>query len=128
MGYPGTSILICPQDPSEPAKLGYHANKYVSIWDNGNRESVTVTSYMSAVDAMRPNAFVALCDGETPKESQGKRIAKAVAQTINCLDDTLVAREAAAAKVECSPILFGAFEGGYDVKARRMAAEQMAKR
>jgi hypothetical protein len=46
MGYPGMTTLICPQDPSEPARLGYHANKYVSIWDNGNRESVTVDSYM----------------------------------------------------------------------------------
>ena len=126
MGYPGINILICPQDPSEPAKLGYHANKYVSIWDNGNRESVTVASYMSAIEAMKPNAFVALCDGETPKDCQGKRIAKAVAQTINCLDETLVARENA--KVDCPPILFGAFEGGYDVKARRMSAEQIVKR
>jgi len=49
MGYPGITTLICPQDPSEPARLGYHANKYVSIWDNGNRESVTVDSHLVTI-------------------------------------------------------------------------------
>ena len=49
MGYPGMTTLICPQDPSEPARLGYHANKYVSIWDNGNRESVTVDSHLVTI-------------------------------------------------------------------------------
>ena len=49
MGYPGMTTLICPQDPSEPARLGYHASKYVSIWDNGNRESVTVDSHLVTI-------------------------------------------------------------------------------
>jgi len=90
MGFPGTQTLICPQDPSEPAKLGYHANKYISIWDNGNRVSVTVDSYMAGVEAFKPNAFVALCDGETPKNSPSKRIQKSVVKTVDCLNDTCV--------------------------------------
>jgi hypothetical protein len=42
------------------------------------------------------------------------------------LDDILVARHAD--EDQSAPILFGAFEGGYDVKTRRLVAEQMAKR
>ncbi len=119
------------------------ANKYVSIWDNGNRESVTVDSYMSAVDAMKPDAYVALCDGETPKNCPTKRIAKSVAKTLQCLDDTLVLAALKTSKemtvemstemskktsTETSTFLFGVVEGGYDAKARRLSAEQLAKR
>ena len=32
MGFPGMTTMVVPLDPSEPTKLGYHANKYVSIW------------------------------------------------------------------------------------------------
>jgi hypothetical protein len=112
------------------------ANKYVSIWDNGNRESVTVDTYMTAVDAMKPDAYVALCDGETPKNCPTKRIAKSVAKTLQCLDDTLVlaslktSKETSTetSKEETSTFLFGVVEGGYDAKARRLSAEQLAKR
>jgi hypothetical protein len=47
-------------------------NKYVSLWDNGNRENVTVDVYMKGVNAMKPTAFVALNDGETSKNCLGK--------------------------------------------------------
>ncbi len=127
------------------------ANKYVSIWDNGNRESVTVDTYMSAVDAMKSDAYVALCDGETPKNCPTKRIAKSVAKTLQCLDDTLVLASLKTSKemtleiskemskemtletsketsTETSTFLFGVVEGGYDAKARRLSAEQLAKR
>ncbi len=115
------------------------ANKYVSIWDNGNRESVTVDSYMTAVDAMKPDAYVALCDGETPKNCPTKRIAKSVAKTLQCLDDTLVLASLKTSNEmstemskkmskETSTFLFGVVEGGYDAKARRLSAEQLAKR
>jgi hypothetical protein len=129
------------------------ANKYVSIWDNGNRESVTVDTYMSAVDAMKPDAYVALCDGETPKNCPTKRIAKSVAKTLQCLDDTLVLASLKTSKemtvemstemskktskemstetskeISTSTFLFGVVEGGYDAKARRLSAEQLAKR
>ncbi len=127
--------------------LFFQANKYVSIWDNGNRESVTVDSYMSAVDAMKPDAYVALCDGETPKNCPTKRIAKSVAKTLQCLDDTLVlaslktstemsietstevsTETSKKTSKETSTFLFGVVEGGYDAKARRLSAEQLAKR
>jgi hypothetical protein len=94
---------------------------------------------MSAVDAMKPDAYVALCDGETPKNCPTKRIAKSVAKTLLCLDDTLVLASLKTSKEistetskemskETSTFLFGVVEGGYDAKARRLSAEQLAKR
>ena len=124
MGFPGMTTLVCPQNPSEPAKLGYHAHKYVSIWDNGNRVSVTVDTYMAGVEAMKPNAFVALCDGETPKDSAPKRIAKSATRTIEYLDDTHVVMS----RSTTSASVFAAIEGGYDAKMRRTSAELTSKR
>ena len=124
MGFPGMTTLVCPQNPSEPAKLGYHANKYVSIWDNGNRVSVNVDSYMAGIEAMKPNAFVALCDGETPKDSAAKRIAKSATRTIEYLDDTFVVLS----RSQTTASVFAAVEGGHDAKMRRTSAELTSKR
>jgi hypothetical protein len=90
VGFPKMKTLVCPQDPSEPARLGYHGNKFVSIWDNGNRAGVTVDAYMAGIEAMNPSAFVALCDGETPKNCPAKRLAKAVSKSAEYLDDTAI--------------------------------------
>ena len=76
---------------------------------------------------MLPSAYVALCDGETPKNCPPKRIVKAVAKSIQCIDDTLTVLTRKP-KDESSPLLFGALEGGYDAKSRRLSAEQMSKR
>jgi len=50
----------------------FQGNKSVSLWDNCNRETITVDLYMQGINAMKPAAFVALCDGETPKDCPSK--------------------------------------------------------
>ena len=83
---------------------------------------------MTGVEALKPSAFVALCDGETPKNCPAKRVAKRVAKSLNKtvenFDDTLVVMS----RIETSAAVFAAIEGGFDSKMRRMSAEKMSKR
>ena len=71
---------------------------------------------------MKPDAFVALCDGDTPKEASKKRISKAVTKSLSLLDDCLTNF------TYRSPFLFASVQGGYDVDARKASAKQVAAR
>ena len=73
--------------------------------------------------AIRPDAFVALCDADTPKDAPNKRLSKAVTKTLELLDDTLINYT-----MTSHPFLFASIQGGYDVKARRACAKQAAER
>ena len=79
---------------------------------------------MTGVEALKPSAFVALCDGETPKNCPAKRVAKSLNKTVENFDDTLVVMS----RIETSAAVFAAIEGGFDSKMRRMSAEKMSKR
>jgi len=142
MGYPGMRTLVAPQDPLTPSLSGYHSNKYISLWDNGDRMNTDAVSYERGLKAMRPEAFVALCDADTPKppppsddkakgeavskavrtSGSNKRLSKAVKKSLELLDATLTNYSLR------QPFLFASVQGGYDMKARRASVNQVAKR
>ena len=41
---------------------------------------------MRAISAMRPDIFVAICDGEAPKGASNKRLSRSVSKTLEFLD------------------------------------------
>lgn len=127
--------------------LIFQTNKYISLWDNGNRENVTVDLYMKGVNAMKSTAFVALSDGETPKNCPGlhspcqnthekiyffftnllaKRLTKSVVRTLDFLDDTL--RILTDVQEGSKPMIFGSIQGGYDEELRKKSVEQTMSR
>lgn len=122
-GYPDHRTLVVPQDPSLSTPTGYHSNKHISLWDNDDRMSISLSTYCDGVRAMKPTAFVALCDGDTPRVTSNKRVSKAVNRSLSLLDETLLDHEA-----DRGPLLFAAVEGGYDEKGRRASARQVATR
>ena len=58
----------------------------MALWHKGNRYSVNATGYMRAISAMRPDIFVAICDGEAPKGASNKRLSRSVSKTLEFLD------------------------------------------
>ena len=130
------NILVAPQDPGVDLRLGYHTNKDISLWDStGNRVPVNFALYNRAIHAMRPDAYVPLCDGETPKDCPKKRVAKATAKSISFLDQHLEKtcyKENSDNNVDPpsqtkkDSLIFGAIEGGFDVEARKVSAKQVA--
>ena len=123
MGLPPNqwNVLVSPQDPGVDHRQGYHSNKSISLWDvAGNRVAVDFSLYNEALKSLKPDAYVPLCDGETPKNSTYKRISKACTRTLQYLDKHIEQKD------DC--FIFGAVEGGFDIEARKNNAEQVSKR
>ena len=84
---------------------------------------------------MCPDAYVPLCDGETPKNCPKKRIAKATAKTLKFLDQHIehtceISDNGGAPKV-CAvkeSLMLGAIEGGYDKETRIYSAKELSER
>ena len=123
MGFGGMPTLVAPNCPLTPTPSGYNSKKSIALWDNGDRMATTSGSYERGLKAMKPDAYVALCDGDTPKDASNKRLSKAVSQTVKLLDDCLTNYT-----LSSHPILFASVEGGYDLQARRACAKQVAQR
>lgn len=123
MGYGGMPTLVAPNDPLTATPSGYNSRKSIALWDNGDKVPITSGSYEKGIKAMRPDAYVALCDGDTPKDTSNKRLSKAVSQTVELLDDCLTNYT-----LSSHPFLFASVQGGYDLKARRACAKQVAQR
>jgi len=124
MGYKGATVLVAPQDPLTPTPSGYNSRKSISLWDNGDRMATTSSSYQSGIKAIRPDAYVALCDADTPKGAPNKRVSKAVSKSLELLDDCLTNFTLPSP----SPFLFASVQGGFDAQARRACAKQVASR
>lgn len=138
MGLPPNqwNVLVVPQDPGIENRQGYHTNKDISLWDStGNRVPVDFDLYNRGVHAMRPDAYVSLCDGETPKNCPKKRISKATAKSLKFLDQHLEhaceISDAGDAPKLCAvkdSLIFGAIEGGYDTETRKYSSKELSER
>ena len=140
MGLPDNewNILVAPQDPGIDHRQGYHTNKDISLWDaTGNRFPVNFSLYNRGLQSMIPDAFVSLCDGETPYTCPKKRVAKASAKSLQFLDQHLehISKTENSDKnfgescmLQRKSCIFGAIEGGYDIELRRTSAKQVSER
>ena len=115
------NVLISPQDPGVDNRHGYHSNKNISLWDAaGNRVAVDFAFYQKALNSLKPDAYVSLCDGETPKNCTHKRISKACTRTLRFLDEHIQHKN--------DGFIFGAVEGGFDIEQRKRSAKQVSER
>ena len=126
LGFPDHPIVLTVQDPGELTKPGYHNNKNISVWSNNNRELITPTNYMEAINYIHPNLFIALCDGDTEPGCSNKRISKSVSKTVAFLDTCLELKNSTSSLDKVGVI--GAIEGGLDMKARTKCAKEIAAR
>ena len=126
LGLQPRSVVVTVQDPGEETRSGYHNNNSVSVWWRDNRELTTAEKYLRTTELVRPQALVALCDGDTPPGCSNKRISKSVAKTVQFLDSCQEMMEFSPSLASSS--LIAAVEGGLDMKARTKSAKELRAR
>ena len=126
LGLQPRSVVVTVQDPGEETRTGYHNNNSVSVWWRENRELVTAEKYIRTTEMVRPQAMVALCDGDTPPGCSNKRISKSVSKTVQFLDSCQEMMEFSPSLG--SSALIAAVEGGLDMKARAKSAKELRAR
>lgn len=124
-------VVVTCHDPSTPDRLGFQERNTVSVWCNDNRLKISPTRYMEVIDAAKANAFVSLCDRETPQGASSKRVAQAVTKSLGFLDDNLTDLDRAVitkGRDYRVPFVIGAVEGGFDGKAREVSCTKTKSR
>lgn len=123
------SLLYCSlHDPVSPCPAGYVTNKSVSVWGVGGRVEMTVSKFMAMQQALQPDWFQCLSDGEASFEeaTSTKRARKSVDRSLLFLDSCLKLQEKS--EVLQKSIIIGVIEGGDVMEERLRSARETAKR
>ncbi|PNJ63974.1 QTRT2 isoform 2 [Pongo abelii] len=123
------SLLYCSlHDPVSPCPAGYVTNKSVSVWSVAGRVEMTVSKFMAIQQALQPDWFQCLSDGEVScKEATSiKRVRKSVDRSLLFLDNCLRLQEES--EVLQKSVIIGVIEGGDVMEERLRSARETAKR
>ncbi|XP_041480899.1 queuine tRNA-ribosyltransferase accessory subunit 2-like [Lytechinus variegatus] len=114
------------QDPAHPAPTGYNDKNSVSIFTPSGRTKIDVGLFITLQEAIQPDWFEALCDGDTPQGCSVKRTRKAVDRTLTLLDTCLEAHQKS--EILRNSDILGVIEGGQIVAERQRSAKETALR
>ncbi|XP_032006026.1 queuine tRNA-ribosyltransferase accessory subunit 2 isoform X2 [Hylobates moloch] len=123
------SLLYCSlHDPVSSCPAGYVTNKSVSVWSVAGRVEMTVSKFMAIQQALQPDWFQCLSDGEVScKEATSiKRVRKSVDRSLLFLDNCLRLQEES--EVLQKSVIIGVIEGGDVMEERLRSARETAKR
>nr|XP_012319408.1 queuine tRNA-ribosyltransferase accessory subunit 2 isoform X1 [Aotus nancymaae] len=123
------SLLYCSlHDPVSPCPAGYVTNKSASVWGVSGRVEMTVSKFMAIQQALQPDWFQCLSDGEVScKEATSiKRARKSVDRSLLFLDNCLRLQEES--EVLQKSVIIGVIEGGDVMEERLRSARETAKR
>ncbi|XP_011873199.1 PREDICTED: queuine tRNA-ribosyltransferase subunit QTRTD1 homolog isoform X2 [Vollenhovia emeryi] len=110
-------------DPACATNPGFQQLDSVSIWSRTGRIAVSASKYMEFVQALKPDLYVALCDGDTNINSGAKRVTKAVRRSKTLLEQCLdIHLRTDALK---SKGILGPVEGGYNLQAREESIDYL---
>ncbi|XP_023407544.1 queuine tRNA-ribosyltransferase accessory subunit 2 isoform X2 [Loxodonta africana] len=123
------SLLYCSlHDPVSPCPAGYITNKSVSVWSVGGRVEMTPSKFMAIQQALQPDWFQCLSDGEASCAGAApiKRARKSVDRSLLFLDSCLRLQEKS--EVLQKSVIIGVIEGGDVMEERLRSARETAKR
>ncbi|XP_006211408.1 queuine tRNA-ribosyltransferase accessory subunit 2 isoform X1 [Vicugna pacos] len=123
------SLLYCSlHDPVSPCPAGYVTNKSVSVWGVGGRVEMTASKFMAIQQALQPDWFQCLADGEATcdEATSMKRARKSVDRSLLFLDNCLKLQEES--EVLQKSTIIGVIEGGDVLEERLRSARETAKR
>ncbi|XP_035299370.1 queuine tRNA-ribosyltransferase accessory subunit 2 isoform X3 [Cricetulus griseus] len=123
------SLFYCSlHDPVSPGPAGYVTNKSVSVWGFGGRVEMTVSKFMAIQEALQPDWFQCLSDGEAScaEATSIKRARKSVDRSLLFLDSCLRLQEES--EVLQKSVVIGVIEGGDVMEERLRSARETAKR
>ncbi|XP_031815546.1 queuine tRNA-ribosyltransferase accessory subunit 2 isoform X2 [Sarcophilus harrisii] len=123
------SVFYCSlHDPVNTCPPGYVTNKSVSVWGVGGRLEMTAAKFMTIQQALQPDWFQCLSDGEAlcGEVFSAKRARKSVDRSLAFLDECLKLQEQSEVLRSC--VMIGVIEGG-DIREERLrSARETAKR
>ncbi|XP_029424038.1 queuine tRNA-ribosyltransferase accessory subunit 2 isoform X4 [Nannospalax galili] len=128
IGMPESLFYCSLHDPVSPCPTGYVTNKSVSVWGVGGRVEMTVSKFMAIQQALQPDWFQCLSDGEASCEEVAsiKRARKSVDRSLLFLDSCLRLQEES--EVLQKSVIIGVIEGGDVMEERLRSARETAKR
>lgn len=86
MGYPECLSLLVIRDTCTATPSGHNDKDTMPLFTRRGKEMLTATSYMDAVEVLKPNIYQGLCDADTNLDSAKKRITKCVDRTTQFMD------------------------------------------
>nr|XP_048278558.1 queuine tRNA-ribosyltransferase accessory subunit 2 isoform X1 [Myodes glareolus]XP_048278559.1 queuine tRNA-ribosyltransferase accessory subunit 2 isoform X1 [Myodes glareolus]XP_048278561.1 queuine tRNA-ribosyltransferase accessory subunit 2 isoform X1 [Myodes glareolus] len=128
IGMPESLVYCSLHDPVSPGPSGYVTNKSVSVWGFGGRVEMTVSKFMAIQEALQPDWFQCLSDGEAScaEATSMKRARKSVDRSLLFLDSCLRLQEES--EVLQKSVMIGVIEGGDVMEERLRSARETAKR
>ncbi|XP_054830071.1 queuine tRNA-ribosyltransferase accessory subunit 2 [Eublepharis macularius] len=127
VGMPDSVVYCSLHDPAIFSPPGYNNKKAVSIWGSGGRMEMTPSKFMTIQQALQPDWFQCLADGDTiAGEVSKKRAKKSVDRSLSFLDECLQLQEQFPELQES--VMIGVIEGGNVLEERLRSAKETAKR
>lgn len=119
-------VYTSNNDPAVEVPSGYNDKSSIGLWGKGGKIKLDCEGFVQLLEAVLPDWFQCMSDGDTDSTSTRKRAGKAVDRTLNFLDEILD-RVGKSQRLERSAI-FGSIVGGYDLRERlRCTRETVAR-
>ncbi|XP_060594806.1 queuine tRNA-ribosyltransferase accessory subunit 2-like [Ruditapes philippinarum] len=113
-------------DPAVQVPSGYNEKSGIGLWGKGGKLKLDTNGFVKLQEAVLPDIFQCMSDGDTDKTSTRKRANKAVDRTLNFLDDVL--DKINKSKRLGKSVMFGSIVGGYDLKERQRCTRETVAR
>jgi len=112
------------QDPiNKNALKGYNTTKTVAVWGIGGKFNLTSQSYMSLVEALKPDIYECLCDGDVDQSDKIKRVKKSVDRSLTFLEECLNIHKNS--KVLSNSKMLCPIEGGMVLEERKKFCQKV---
>nr|SVE75838.1 EOG090X08JG [Daphnia hispanica] len=107
---------VSVQDSGTTTPEGYHEKNSISLWTRGGRKLVDPQTYMTCIEALKPDMFQAIVDGDTTSNSSAKRVRRSVDDTVKFAGICADLKEKSEV-LKDTPML-ACITGGYNIKER----------
>ncbi|XP_046443212.1 queuine tRNA-ribosyltransferase accessory subunit 2-like [Daphnia pulex] len=107
---------VSVQDSGTTTPEGYHEKNSISLWTRGGRKLIDPQTYISCIEALKPDMFQAIVDGDTTQSSSAKRVRKSVDVTVKFAGICADLKEKSDV-LKDTPML-ACITGGYNIKER----------
>lgn len=108
--------LLTIQDPAEENSPTKRKNDSIAVWTKHGYHYLDSKKYMDTVEVLKPDIYMALCDGDVNKDSTKKRLSKSMENSKSQLKRCYQRHESS--EILKNNFLLGPVEGGFDLHAR----------
>ena len=118
--------VVSIQDPLIAIRPFQNKSEGIGIYCRGGLQTVNSTKLIDVMTNMRPEAYQALCDSDTPSETSNKRISKSVERSLYLLEECINKQKDS--EVLSKTSILATIEGGLNLKARIKSVTETASK